>query len=318
MTATLTRDLVKLALAPSPTEQEKAARTHTAIRKHLETDGALRKYSIDTYLQGSYKNSTNVRGDSDVDMGSVTPETFYHNATELPDETPAYLGHGSPQKSLRESVLESFSKSDFTYWDYRNDVLASLTREYGSDSVVDGNKAITIEGNNYRLDADVLPCTTFRWYYKTYQGGASYHTGISFFTKASHRVVNFPHQHFENLKDKDQSNDGKVKGCVRVFKRVRNELDESGQWDRKRSPSYYLEGLVWNVPDEHFDGAYDQVVPRVLQYLWKDLTQKKDEGGDALRSYMQANNIFVLFHPTFWNADDAIAFIEAIWGAIHR
>jgi hypothetical protein len=45
MAVTAQRDLVKLALAPSVTEREKAARTHTAIREHLESDDALRNYA---------------------------------------------------------------------------------------------------------------------------------------------------------------------------------------------------------------------------------------------------------------------------------
>lgn len=53
MPLTTQRDLVKLALAPSQTEREKAARTHAAIREHLESDPAISGYNIDTYLQGS-------------------------------------------------------------------------------------------------------------------------------------------------------------------------------------------------------------------------------------------------------------------------
>lgn len=308
------RDLATLALAPSESEQEKAGRTHRAIRKHLETDPALAVYEIDTFLQGSYKNSTNVRGDSDVDMGSVTDNFFHYDLSDLPD-TPTD-NFGVSGRSLRKQVEESISPTSMTFAKYRADVLASLRSEYGHESVVDGNKAITVKGNSYRLNADVLPCTTFRWYYKNWQGGASYHTGISFFTKSGERVVNFPHQHFENLSQKDQANSGKVKGCIRILKRIRNELEDVGRWERKRSPSYYLEGLLWNVPDEHFRGGYTTVFPNVLKYLWEDLTAKR--GKEELRSYMQANNIFVLFHPKFWNVDDAIDFIEVIWQAVNE
>src|SRR5690349_18287567 len=100
------RDLVNLALAPSATEREKAERTHNMIRAHLESDESLKKYRVDTYLQGSYKNSTNVRGDSDVDMGCRTGESFFFELTDLPDTAPqsSYYSSG---KSLREQVQES-------------------------------------------------------------------------------------------------------------------------------------------------------------------------------------------------------------------
>ena len=309
------RDLVALSSAPSQTERDKAARTHTAIREHLETDSALSKYRIDTFLQGSYKNSTNVRGDSDVDAGSFTNEVFYHDTSWLPTDT--RYAYGRQLVSLKESVDEEigqFGPGGFTFTEYRADVLASLKKKYG-DSVKDGKKAIKVCGNTYRLDADVLPCMAFRQYYQS-GTGASYHDGIVFFVNGYQRVSNFPHQHYKNLSSKDQKNDGKVKGTIRIVKRIRNELEESGQWDRKRSPSYYIEGLIWNVPDWYFSGRYDEILPPLLKYLWNDLTEKKAKGG--LDSYSQANNILLLFHSQFWNVDDAIALIEKIWGSVYQ
>ena len=305
MAVTVKRDLVALSVAPSQTERDKAARTHQSIRSHLESDPSLKKYDIDTFLQGSYKNSTTVRGDSDVDMGSCTSRIFFYDVDDLPD-TPQQYGYG---RSLRSQITESILPGSFTYWDYRHDVFASLKQKYGT--VEDGNKAIKIAGNTYRLDADVLPCIAFRQYFQAYGGRADYHNGIAFLTSTGQRIVNFPHQHFENLKAKDQSTDGKVKGCIRIFKRIRNELEEQNKWDRKRSPSFYLESLVWNAPNHLFSGPYSTVVQNVLAHLWNDLREKKKNGG--LRDYMQANKIYVLFHPQFWNVDDALAFIDTIW-----
>ena len=220
------------------------------------------KFAIDTFLQGSYRDRTTVRGDSDVDMGSVTENIFYYDMDDLPADATQF-----GTRSLRETTKAALQPGPFTFDDYRRDVLASLKRKYGEADVVDGNKAIYVRGNTYRLDADVLPCTSFRQYFKDWQGGASYHTGISFFTKTGKRIVNFPKQHFDNLAAKDQQNNGKVKGCIRVFKRIRNELEDRRQWDRKRSPSFYLESLVWNVPDDHFAGGADAVVQNVLAFF---------------------------------------------------
>lgn len=305
-TVTAKVDLAELALAPSKTEQENAARTHKMIREHLESDPALDRYKIDTYLQGSYKNSTNVRGDSDVDMGSCTSEIFVADVERLPTEAP------SPWvKSARERYQETFVPATWSFWDYRLDVLSSLRRKYGSDSVIDGNKAIKVLGNSTRLDADVLPCIQHRHYWRFTGSSTDYSRGICFYTKQIKLVVNFPEQHFENLTDKNVATDGKVKGCARILKRIRNELVDRGDWKRERSPSYYLECLLWNVPDRLFVGEYDVVMCDVLRYLWSDLSEKK--GKDELRSYLQANQVYVLFHPEFWNVDDAIEFIERVW-----
>lgn len=313
---TAQRDLVTLALAPSPTELERAARTHRAIREYLESDPALKKYRIDTYLQGSYKNSTNVRGDSDVDTGSLTEEVFMYDTNSLPSQPRFQFGQQiASLKESTEQTLNSYGPGGFTFWEYRADILASLQRQYGT-SVEDGNKAIKVRGNTYRLDCDVLPCVSFRDYFEDWEGKASYHTGITFYSKDYKRVVNFPHQHFTNLADKDQQNDGKVKGCVRIFKRLRNELEERGEWDRKRSPSFYLESLVWNVPDDNFIGGYETVFQNVVAHLYNDLREKRDRGD--LKSYIQANKVFVLFHESFWNVDDAVAFLEKLWQTVFK
>jgi hypothetical protein len=310
-----TRDLEGLAAAPSQSEREKAARTHTMIREYLETAPALKKYRIDTFLQGSYKNSTNVRGDSDVDLGSETHEVFYYDTEWLPST--AQDQYGRPKISLKESVDKSLSnlgKGDFTFVDYRADVLASLASEYGAHAVIDGNKAITVRGNTNRLDADVLPCISFRQYFQDSYGQARFHDGIAFFTKQLHRIVNFPKQHFDNLAVKDQRTGGKVKGCIRILKRIRNDLEEHGQWDRRRSPSFYLESLVWNAPDDHFVGGYDSVLENVLRRLYRDL--HRHSATDERDAYTQANQIFPLFHSRFWNEDDAKAFITMVWADV--
>jgi len=293
---------------------EKAGRTHRAIREHLETDDALRRYSIDTFLQGSYKNSTNVRGDSDVDMGSLTTKVFHYKTNWLP--TKPRLEYGQMIESMKDTVersMNSLGSGSFSFAEYRADVFASLRRKYGN-SVEDGNKAIKVKGSTYRLDADVLPSVAFRQYYSA--GSApSYHSGITFFANDGRQHVNFPHQHFTNLSEKDQRKKGKVKDCIRIVKRLRNEFEDAGEWERSRSPSYYLEGLMWNVPDQHYEGSHDVVLHNALKYLWDDLSDKKQHGG--LDSYAQANNVFVLFHPEFWDVDNALKFIWNIGQAAY-
>ncbi len=314
MAITATRNFETLSRAPSVTEQEKSVRTHTIIREHLESDESLRKYSIQTFLQGSYKNSTNVRGDSDIDIGGLTEGIFYYDTSNLPaDPADSTYFHGN--RSLREQTESAIGgPASYTFFDYRRDVFKSLQSKFGESNIVDGNKAITIYGNTYRLNADVLACTDFRQYYQDYMGSAAYHRGIVFFTKSYDEIVNFPHQHFQNLGEKDRECNGKVKGVIRILKRIRNEMEERGEWDRKRSPSFYLESLVWNVPGQNFAGGYDGVVQNVLAYLWNDLRDCKSKGDFS--KYMQANRIFYLFHSKFWNADDALTFIDKVWQAV--
>ena len=60
-----------------------AERTHHSLKRALE---AYKKWpdgvTYETYLQGSYLNSTNIRGDSDVDLVAELTSVFYSNLTQ--------------------------------------------------------------------------------------------------------------------------------------------------------------------------------------------------------------------------------------------
>ena len=303
-------DLFKLSVAPTPAEQEKAKRIHTQIRAHLESDPNLAKYSVNTRLQGSYRHSTNVREDSDVDMNCRTA-SIYQSELNWLNKTPAHTGQPSELQRYEATRIPA----SFTFLDYRADVLASLIRKYGS-SVVNGNKAIKVAGNTNRMDADVLPCIEHRRYrYFNSSTDNDFARGVAFQAKNGGRwFINYPEQNHENLTTKNVATGGKVKDTVRIVKRIRNLMSAAGSWDMERSPSFYLECLIWNAPSYLFDGSHGDVVFNVLKYLHSDLTEKK--GTQELNSYKQTNDIFFLFHNDFWNVDDAIAFIERAWGFV--
>lgn len=310
-TATAKIDLVRFALAPSETERDKAARTHKIICEHLANDPSLDRYDIDTYLHGSYKNRTNVRGDSDVDIGSRSRAAFWADVSRL-STRPTY----GQVKSERDLYEDARCSAGFSFWDYRRDVLASLTRGFGADSIEDGDKAIKVRGNSSRIDSDVLPCLHYRHFYRYTGSESDYDTGIAFLTQREQKqIVNFPDQHYQNLTDKNQDGDEKVKGCIRIFKRVRNGMIDAGAWERSKSPSYYLECLVWNAPTHLFrQPNYQDVVAAVLRFLWTDLNEKGEAG--ATESYVQANKILPLFGPDYLSYRNAVEFLEALWQGI--
>ena len=59
-----------------------AKQTHESIRKALEAYNWPSEAQYEVYLQGSYKNYTNIRGDSDVDVVVQLNSTFSHNLSE--------------------------------------------------------------------------------------------------------------------------------------------------------------------------------------------------------------------------------------------
>jgi len=289
-------NLETLASAPSITEQNAAAATHIIIHTFLEGVSSLKKYSVDTRLHGSYKNSTNVSRNSDVDIGAQSDQIYLYDVSGLPQDQLARF-------------KETTSPGTFTFEDYRRDILASLRSQYGPQ-VIDGNKAITIPGNTYRLPADVLPCVEFRHYWNYQSGPGSFATGITFLTKQGNRIVNFPQQHFDNLTTKNMATGEYFKGCIRIMKRIRNDLVRDGAIDERHSSSCYLESLLWNAPDTLFKGGYPTAIREVLLHLYKEL-----DGGSAT-SYVQANNVYLLFHSEFWSVAQAKELVSLVWNRI--
>ena len=62
-----------------------SAATHESIRRAIAANAAVtRAYTPDPFLQGSYKNTTNVRGNSDVDLVAFSRDAHY---ADLPVDT---------------------------------------------------------------------------------------------------------------------------------------------------------------------------------------------------------------------------------------
>jgi tRNA nucleotidyltransferase (CCA-adding enzyme) len=81
-----------------------AKATHESIRNALTAfSSPIRQMfadgSAEIYLQGSYKNDTNIRGDSDVDIVAELNTTFYSNLTEQEKQ---YLSLGPAVYSLNQ------------------------------------------------------------------------------------------------------------------------------------------------------------------------------------------------------------------------
>ena len=56
--------------------------THESIRNALNSYEFPDGVDFEVYLQGSYKNDTNIRGDMDVDLAVQINSTFYSNLSE--------------------------------------------------------------------------------------------------------------------------------------------------------------------------------------------------------------------------------------------
>ena len=79
---------------PGKTEQGKSDNAERAVRNAISSSEDLQSRSISIFPQGSYRNRSTVRQDSDVDICVICTESFFF---DLPEGTsPSYFGISTP------------------------------------------------------------------------------------------------------------------------------------------------------------------------------------------------------------------------------
>lgn len=231
--------------------------THEAIRNVLAADDVLGRKNLEVYLQGSYKNTTNIRGDSDVDLVVQLNDTFSRNLSLLPGAD-------------RQRYEAAHSDASYTWWDLRGDVFRALREAYGADAVKQGKKSIKVAAGSGRLAADVVPAVQYRNYlwFEDYQD-QGYIEGIKFYAEGVRPVVNYPKQHYDNGTKKNgaERTNGWYKHTIRMFKNARNRAVEKGLIPAGTAPSYFLECLLHNVPDSCYGGTFQDTYVNCVNWL---------------------------------------------------
>lgn len=272
---------------------QQSAATYKTISGVLNDSGSpYYLKDFETFLQGSYGNDTNVWADSDVDIVIRLSSIFYSDTSDL---TPADKANYDSKRSSAEYTLPKF-KEEVTTW---------LTKSFGNG--VDGSgKAIYVPGNGNRRDADVLACAEHH-HYTSYpaNGQPAYREGIVFWAKDGTKIVNYPKQHSANCTTKHQNTNGYFKPTVRIFKNIRNRMVNEGRLQEGIAPSYFLEGMLWNVPNNLFGTSYQNTVINCFNHIYG--TQDKS-------NLTCANGIHFLLrngHPVCWPPNNHATFMEA-------
>lgn len=230
--------------------------TYNTVKSTLEDKAAPyadKKPTI--FLQGSYGNDTNVARDSDVDAVCFIEATFGHDASTLPVEQYQAFERTYP------------GTASYSYQQYKSDVTRWLAQKYGN-GVRAGKKAIFIPGLGARRDCDVLPAIEYRYYYRFNNAvDQSYAQGICFYTSDGTQIVNFPKQHSDNCTSKHQATGSWFKPTVRMYKNVRNYLVDKGMLQDGVAPSYFIEGMLHNVPDDQFGRTSDATFVATFNFV---------------------------------------------------
>jgi hypothetical protein len=272
-----------------------AITTSAAAYNSIQTALAplVRSHGVEIFLQGSYGNSTNIYGDSDVDVVVLYENTFHKDMSKL---TPT-------QQQLHEIV---FPTATYQWSDLQRDVLAALRSYYGNNAVKPGSKAIKVETGRGSKPSDVIPAVAFRQYATfTDQNNYTGWWGIQFFDSSSSPIINYPKRHIKNGEDKNQATrtSGQYKATIRIFKNFRSYLVDHGLLADGIAPSYFIECALHNVPDNLFVGAYTDTIPAILNYFWTT----------PFTSFMCQNGVTLLIGngSTQWPAVNFTTFLTA-------
>jgi hypothetical protein len=234
-----------------------SASTYETIRNVLNDANApyhSRDYSI--FLQGSYGNNTNVWKDSDVDVVMRLDQTFYPDTDFLTE-------------AAKASYERARNPATYGIDEFKAEVIAWLQKKYGDD-VKPGKKAIFIKGSGTRRDADVIVCAKHRLYWSGSTGTDNqFAEGICFWTSSGTKIVNFPEQHRDNCTTKHQATNSWFKPTVRVFKNMRNRMIDDKYIAGGVASSYFIEGMLSNVPAGLFGQSYDDCFANAINWVLK-------------------------------------------------
>lgn len=280
---------------PGTTEQEKCDNAERAIRKAIDASSTLSRMDIRVFPQGSYRNRTNIREDSDVDICVLCVDVCfpdYSQSDGLTDNDVRLVDH------------------PYTYPEFKDDVRRALRSYFGAASVTGGNKAFDIHENSYRVDADVVPCFEHRRYQRKSSGGFYFTPGTELRPDNGGRIINWPEQNYKNGVAKNDATGRRFKAIVRILKHLRNAMHEDNNAAAKPIPSFFIECLIWNVPNDCFGHrTYAEDVRAALAYLFNNTMKRED-----CAEWGEINELKYLFwsgQP--WTLEQAHAFLSAAW-----
>ena len=278
---------------PGQTEQQKCDNAVSVIRKAIDSSNTLKSHNISIFAQGSYRNRTNVKADSDVDICVCCKECFFYYLPE--GLTPADVGIVVP--------------APYPYNTFKNDVENALVSYLGRSAVKRGNKAFDIHENTYRVAADVVAC----FEYRSYRQNHTYLEGTSFVTDSGQSIFNWPQQNYDNGVKKNDDTNRTFKAIVRILKCLRNEMAENVNYQNKMIPSFLIECLVWNANNKDFrNSTFKEDLRQTIIDVYNG-TQSQD----TCDEWGEINEIKYLFRSSQpWTREQANSFLNAVWNYI--
>ncbi|GHO73942.1 nucleotidyltransferase [Ktedonobacter sp. SOSP1-85] len=253
--------------------------TYQITRKALlASEAAYANKNFEVFLQGSYGNDTNIYADSDVDIVMRLDSIYGYDISDLLPEQ-------------QEAFRQGFSAATYTFAEFKQEVITRLSNAFGPDNVTPRNKAIRIKAGGSRRSADVVVCYQYRHYLR-FKSSSDYKyiPGIILASISNGYIINYPKLHSQNVTAKHQATNNNFKPLVRIFKNMRGKLEADGLIEEGGAPSYFIEGLLYNVPNRNFSGSYKEMVLNILNWLYQTTDRTKFTCANEQHYLLRNNN----------------------------
>ena len=283
----------QLKIWAQPGTVQGAKNTHAAIRNALAGHQWPDDVRYVTYLQGSYRNNTHLRRQSDVDVVVELTSLPVRDGSQLPDA----------QKRLFD---EKFPEPEYGWRRFRRDVLRAITDRFGESRVREGKKTLKLVMESPEIPVDVVVAVRYLKY-TGYSGQGSYkHTeGMGLYLPTESRwTVSYPHLHRRNGVGKEKATNWWFRRTIRMFKNARAQLVEESRLAPATARSYQIECLLYNVPDRLLGRSCQSAYSSALCWLRQN----------ELSRFSCQNKMVPLFDsgPDSWNEKDARTLIDAL------
>lgn len=282
----------------SDTEEMKMQNAESVLRKALRASTIVQPSDYEIFGQGSYANNTNIRLNSDIDINVCYTKAFYYS---VPD------GKIGSDYGLNGPINYSFQA-------YKDDIERMLIAFYGRSDVVRRNKCITVKGNTYRIQMDIVPTWEHRIY--CYTDNTDYVKGVVLYAddNPNRKTINYPRQHIEKGIDKNGQTHRRFKRLSRILKNVLLRMDGDGYQPNKNITSFLLECLAYNVPTAIYimnthSCYWNDILRDALIYLWSS-TQ---ETSIAYTKWVEVSELLFLMSEHKWERKEIHEYIELMY-----
>lgn len=268
----------------------------TALNNIKEKFDFFDEDDVKIYVQGSYKNGTMV--DELAKLELVVE--FGLNSFGPIDRTPVLklkTFWSWVQKDLTKKRIVTF-KPNIHLALIKKLMLESLIQSTHNEGIYNNSKSIFIPAHaGIKIPCEILPCYTL-------SDSKDCQSVIIYDSFIDKNVAAFPRLHCEHLAEKDKATNGQFIKMVRIFRNIRDILVSNQVIDEKFAPSYFIECLLYNVPNKLFEGKFQSSMLKILNYL----------ANCNLSKFVCAHNQFKMFgnNSDAWTTYKARSFINLI------